>query len=359
MNSFATKEKSLQSFSWYYRRLRSMTVAELAWRCLSLLRDTGDVIRIKAGWLPEGDRFADDSSLLTYKPGFSALPAGWAEGGEKFQGAPDGAARDRLLRKADEVCRNRLSFFDLEAQFLGDPIDWHSDHSAGRRQPLRLSYRIDYRDFATVGDCKLVWEPNRHHQFVVLAQAFVSTGDTAYADKLCELFESWLTQNPFGYGMNWRSPLELGIRLINWVWALDLIRPSGAMSDALWRRVRYAAWLACRDISSKYSQGSSSNNHLIGEAAGVFVAACWFTDFPDAERLRSQSQQILEREILTQSYSDGCTREQAFGYQFFVLQFLTLCALVGSRTGRPMSHTYMERLVQQYRFVGYLAEGGT
>lgn len=349
----------MQSYSWYYRRLRSMTPGEIGWRIQSVLRDAYDMFCIKSGMLPARGHFSAPSTLANFEPGFSVLPESPPERSDESKSFLDADAEDRLRRKANEICENRLSFFDLQGQFLGDPVDWHSDHSAGKRQPLRISHLIDYRDFDTVGDCKLVWEPNRHHQLVVLAQAFHVTRDAAYAEKVCSLFESWLEANPFGYGMNWRSPLELGIRLINWVWALDLIRSSNVMSDDLWQQLRYTAYLMCRDISRKYSQGSSSNNHLIGEAAGVFVAVSYFADFPDARDLQIRSRSILEREILAQSYPDGCTREQALGYQFFVLQFLTLCALVGIRTGHPLSPDYMNRLRRQYRFVSLLAEGGS
>ncbi|MGH8195376.1 MAG: alginate lyase family protein [Woeseiaceae bacterium] len=336
-----------------------MTPGEIGWRIRSTLRDAYDMFCIKSGLLPARNHFSSASTLADFQPVFSVLPENFGNRSGESKSFLDADADNRLRRKANEILENRLSFFDLQGQFMGDPVDWHSDHSAGKRAQLRLSHRIDYRDFATVGDCKLVWEPNRHHQFVVLAQAFHITGDIAYAEKVCGLFDSWLDANPFGYGMNWRSPLELGIRLINWVWTVDLIRSANVMSPELWQKLRYTAYLMCRDISRKYSQGSSSNNHLIGEAAGVFIAASYFVDLPEASDLRSRSRNILEREILAQSYPDGCTREQALGYQFFVIQFLTLCALVGTRTGNPLSSAYLNRLRQQYLFVSLLAEGGS
>ncbi len=335
-----------------------MSPAEVAWRARSALRDAGDLLRLRAGHVPARHLLSDGSTFASFTPGFCVLPSrtGYRE---QLLARLDPAARARLQEKADTVCANRLSFFDLDAQFLGDPVDWHADHSAGKRQEPRPIQLTDYRDFDRVGDCKLVWEPNRHHQLVVLAQAALVTGEPRYAAKALELLESWLDQNPFGYGMNWKSPLELGIRLINWVWTLDLLRLAGAQpGDALWRRVRHAAYLMCREIARKYSRGSSSNNHLIGEAAGVFVAASYFPDFPRAAALRDQALAILETEILAQSYPDGCTREQASGYQLFVLQFFTICMLVAERTGQRVSRAWRERLHQQYRFVKALAEGG-
>jgi hypothetical protein len=35
--------------------------------------------------------------------------------------------------------------------------------------------------------------------------------------------------------MNWRSPLEMGVRLINWVWTLDLIGDADVIDAELTR----------------------------------------------------------------------------------------------------------------------------
>jgi hypothetical protein len=129
---------------------------------------------------------------------------------------------------------------------------------------LNFAESIDYRDFAVTGDAKYVWEPSRHHHLVVLGRAYRASGDPSFADALVEQLGSWLDQSPYGRGMNWRSPLELGIRLINWVWALDLIGESRLLTEGLRTRVLRAIHLHLWDITRKYSRGSSANNHRIG-----------------------------------------------------------------------------------------------
>lgn len=246
---------------------------------------------------------------------------------------------------------NRLSYFDLESIHHGDPINWHRDFSAGIDAPVILSMRTDYRDFKKYGDCKLVWEPNRHHQLVVLGRAYVATNERKYAEKIAELLRSWIDANPFGYGMNWKSPLELGIRLINWTWAIDLVGAADIFDAELWKDILQNVHWAMWDSERKFSRGSSANNHLIGEAAGVFVAASYFGDLPNAKRLRISSKQVLEREIIAQTYADGCTREHAFGYQFFVIQFLLACKRAGEEVGEPFSTSFGNRLLQMFRFL--------
>lgn len=335
-----------------------MSAGELAWRAAGRLRD-GELWGRLALRLEPRPRASDPADAgACADPGFRVcdLRVGeWAvpERSDERQW------RDRLVAHAEQVARHRLSFFDLVDRDLGDPIDWNRDHGSGRKAPLRFAPLVDYRDYRVTGDAKVVWEPNRHHHLVVLGRAYRATGDGRYASAVVEQLESWLAQCPFGRGMNWRSPLELAIRLINWVWAIDLIRESGLVTGKFQSRLRHAAYLHLWEITRKYSRGSSANNHRIGEAAGVFIASSYFRELDRGRRWQRESRQILEAEIITQTYPDGGTREQAVGYHVFVLQFLLLAAIVARKTGEDFPEAYWSRLERMLEFLGILSEGGT
>ncbi len=324
-----------------------MDKAEIIWRIGRLIGDQADVLRCHFRRFPTPNRdrlcefafFEPPFRVAEHQP--PVLEARW---------------QDSLVREAENIVANRLSFFDREDQHLGEPIDWHRDWSAGITGPNRPCTYVDYREQRTFGDCKLVWEPNRHHQLVTLARAFAVTGSRHYAAKICELLESWLDANPFGRGMNWKSPLEIGIRLINWVWAIDLIRDSYRIDDSLWYRIQNAVHYSLWDLRRKFSKGSSANNHLIGEAAGAFVAASYFGHLSNYSALVDECQQILEHEIMSQTYEDGCTREHAFSYQAFVIQFFSICSLVARRLDSPLSDPFHERLQKMYEFLAEISQ---
>ena len=346
----------MQPLKWYYDRLRSMTPEEVTWRVRSELRDSVDRIRIPLGFVPHLQK--GPASVREASPGFSTTrtrPGAWAH--DIADPLISGWAA-RLRVRADAISDNRLSFFNLENVFVGNPIEWNKDHEFGKFVPLRLSQTIDYRDCREAGDAKNVWEPNRHHHLVVLGRAYRAFGNPRYSEAIWRQIDSWIDDNPFGYGMNWRSPLELGIRLINWVWAIDLGRGNAEGSSGISERVRETIWRHIREIARKQSKGSSANNHLIGEAAGIFVGAAYFPDLPDAGKRLEESHAILTREILRQTYGDGCTREQAFGYHLFVLQFLLVAAVVGQRIGMELSRTCLERIEKMLEFAADLSEGG-
>src|SRR5699024_5122650 len=123
-----------------------------------------------------------------------------------------------------------------------------------------------------------LWELSRHQYLTVLAAAFAVTGDDRYANRVADHLKSWWAANPPLRGVNWTSGIELGIRLISWVWIRRLLHDwRGAAelfehnTEALHQIHAHQRWLA-----AFASFGSSANNHVIAEAAGQLVAACAF-----------------------------------------------------------------------------------
>jgi hypothetical protein len=334
-----------------------MTPREIAWRTRSALRDIDDRVRLAARRFPAERRLEVPAAPADIAPiVLCDAPVGvWANA---VPGTPEGEWVDALRRRADAIARHQLTFFSLVDHHLGDPIDWNRDHETGRSAPTGFSGSIDYRDVAVAGDAKVVWEPNRHHHLVVLGRAYRATGELRYAAAAVEQLTSWLDQCPFGHGMNWRSPLEVAIRAINWVWTYDLLRPSGLLDGAAGRRFCRALDLHVWEVSRKYSQGSSANNHLIGEAAGVFVATTYFPWLPHAATLALRSRDILEEQVLAQTYADGGSREQAFGYHLFVTQFFLVAAAIARKASRGFSAAYSSRLERMVEFVAAMAEAG-
>ena len=343
----------MQSLTWYARRLLAMSPAEILWRARCAARDAVDRYTYRSR-----TRRAQACILTNGRPlktGFAA----W-RGGDitREQRACSSEANLNLIRRADAVFAGRLSFFDLVDHDMGAPIDWNRDVKCGRKAQLIFAPLVDYRDYASAGDCKFVWEPNRHHQLVLLGRAYRASSEKRYAAKVVELLESWLDQCPHGEGMNWRSALELGIRLINWVWTYDLISPAGVMTPEFHRRWLQSIYLHLWEIERNYSRGSSAANHLIGEAAGTFIAASYFTELPRAAEWAERARGYMQAAILEQTFPDGGGREQALGYHLFILQFFTLAGWVARETGRDFPEGYWTRLREMMQFMGALTEGG-
>jgi hypothetical protein len=334
-----------------------MSAGEVLWRAQSLARDTVDRYRVPAGRFPGPADAMAAGRRLDDPPAFRVTDMAVGEWARSDSPA-DRQWHARLRQEADAAVRHELTFFDLQRVHLGDPIAWNYEVKAGKPTPITFAPSIDYRDYREVGDCKLVWEPNRHHQLVVLGRAFRASGERRYAEAIVEQMESWLDQCAFGHGMNWRSPLELGVRLINWVWALDLIRESGLVAGRFLERVVHTSYLHAWEITRKLSRGTSGNNHLTGELAGVYVAATYFAQFAHRSEWRSMAAARLEQQLAALAAEDGGWGEHAVGYQLFVLQFFLIVGLTARAVGEDFSQDFWKRLERMLEFVAALLEGG-
>ena len=192
----------MQTFNWYYNRLKAMSPGEIAWRMRSSLRD-----RIDKLLLSKRQRRREIGSYLNGKLQSNVcnfhvcdIAVGTKEG---FNRKEDNQILQykSLMVRAMNVTKHKLDFFDLKDVFLGNPTIWNRDHKLNIDTPIVFSPALDYRDINIVGDCKFVWEPNRHHQLVVLARAYRLSGDVKFAKAVTEQLDSWLNQNPYGLGI--------------------------------------------------------------------------------------------------------------------------------------------------------------
>lgn len=228
--------------------------------------------------------------------------------------------------------------------------DWNRDPLTGCSIGLRFGLFIDFRSLSGNVDVKYLWEVNRHVWWLPLAQAWALTADARYLSRLRGLLVTWLDQCPYPLGPNWSSPVEHGIRLIVWsmVWQLvggfdsklfdghDGERLRSHWLDSIHQHMRFAL-----DNESLFS---SANNHLIGEAAGVFVASHTWPRWPTTQGMRSHAKATLEREVLRQFGQDGMNLEQAICYHKFALQFVVAAALCGRAHGDALSAVVIDRV---------------
>ncbi|TLY16911.1 MAG: hypothetical protein E6K69_03090, partial [Nitrospirae bacterium] len=73
---------------------------------------------------------------------------------------------DHIVAAAEEARRGRFCLLGYPALSFGDPVDWHLDPLSGRRAPLAHWSQLNRPDPELVGDCKVVWELNRHQWLV-------------------------------------------------------------------------------------------------------------------------------------------------------------------------------------------------
>lgn len=275
----------------------------------------------------------------------------WIHCGRHIEAAPYAAAAER-------IAHGRLDVFALADVQMGLPPRWNRDPKTGIEAPLSFGKLLDYRDPDRVGDIKYLWEPNRHLQFVTLAQAYALTRKKKYLDALVEQLESWFLACPCGAGANWSSALEAGIRLVNWSIAWQLVGGHEALEAGTRRRWLESVYQHARFVRHWFSTHSSANNHLLGEATGLFVAALTWPHWPEASDWLFTSKKILEREAMRQVAPDGVSREQALWYQQFVLDMLLVALLSGRANGQRFPAAFESRVEAMIDFIACIMDAG-
>jgi heparinase II/III-like protein len=330
---------------WRLNRLRCMTPAEVSHRVLRALSMRAE----RAGLV---------GSEAVPPPDLATTPRAWVHtAAANVEAAP-------YLAAAERIAAGKLDVFALRNVDLGSPPRWNRDPKTGVEAPLRFGKLLDYRNSRLVGDIKYLWEINRHLHLVTLAQAYALSRDVRYFHVIRQHLDSWFASCPYGKGPNWSSALEAAIRLINWSVTWQFLGGAhsplfeGAENARFRRRWLESVYQHARFVRGHFSAHSSANNHLIGEAAGLFVAALTWPHWPGARAWLQVAKAILEREALLQNAPDGVNREQAVSYQQFVLDFLLLSLLAGKGHGRPFSAAFEARIEAMIEYLACIMDAG-
>ncbi|MEV8588276.1 alginate lyase family protein [Streptomyces sp. NPDC051180] len=327
------------SAGWYLRRLSRMGPREVGGR-------VGDTLRRRRWRSARPVRPEVTGARFT-----ALLPPG------TIAAVPPDAAK-RLVAEADRLMAGRGEFFGVERDDLVDP-DWWYDPKTGRRAPWGYAFDVPYRDEEAVGDIKQIWEPSRHQYLTVLAAAYALTGDDRYAERVAEHLRSWWGANAPLRGVHWTSGIELGIRLLSWVWvrrlldgwpgAAGLFEENPVALTQIWHHQR---WLAAFP-----SRGSSANNHVIAETAGQFAAACAFGWFPSSARWRADALRSLERQLRANTHLSGLNRELATEYHGLVLELGLAAVAEADAAGVPVPSTVRVVLLRMTDALAAVVDG--
>lgn len=178
---------------------------------------------------------------------------------------------------------------------------------------------------ALKSDIRLRWEPAR----LQLASTFFAwesyrsatargrlSGDAAKA-----LILSWIKDNPFPHGDNYRSSMECALRIPVMFYALKQLKYLRSRDRD---RILQTINLHARMVANGLSLYSSLGNHTITEAVGLVFAGSMYRLERTGRSWLDTGIRILQSEIEHQILEDGGPAEQSLGYHRFVLDLYWL-----------------------------------
>ncbi|MGA7237187.1 MAG: alginate lyase family protein [Bryobacteraceae bacterium] len=251
-----------------------------------------------------------------------------------------------VVRLAEGVLARRFPLLGYEIE-TGPKIDWRCDYVSGKSSGVDYFRGVPYLDFERVGDHKVVWELNRHQHLVLLAQAWRLTGRPEFLRDIEAQLEGWWGENPYGYGINWASALEVAFRALSWIWVFHLA--GDTLSEQFRRRLLDSLYLHGRHISGNLSVYFSPNTHLMGEAVALHAIGVLFPEFPRARRWRREAADMVRAQMRAQVQADGSHFEHSSYYHVYALDMLVFSASI-----EPMPADYIEGLTRMAEYLDAL-----
>jgi len=188
-----------------------------------------------------------------------------------------------------------------------------------------------------------------------VAQAYALTRGGQVSRVLQEQLESWIGACPYGRGPNWWQRARGGDQtdqlVIAWQLAGGAAAPFFAGSDGARFKRRWldSVYEHARFVHGYFSRHSSANNHLIGEAAGLYIAGLTWPCVQAARVAPRGAPDPRARGAAAEFRGWGQSRA-ALCYQQFVLDFLLLALLAGRSAGERFSAAYEQRVAAMLEF---------
>lgn len=218
-----------------------------------------------------------------------------------------------------------------------EPIDWHIDIRSGYRSELQPGNKIAYGKVEGV-DLKVTGDMSRCYALPQLAIAWRETNDNRFRDEAIAQMLDWLAANPTGVGPGWRANMNVAIRVVNWITALDLLFDGVAPADSRHRNAldlieeSLRAHLHSIAANLEFAEGQYHPNHYIANLIGLLsVSGRTRETEPSAPAWERLAWRELRVEIQRQVAEDGVDFEGSTAYHAFVLEMLTSGILLSAR----------------------------
>jgi len=240
--------------------------------------------------------------------------------------------KSQAVRRAEAILAGKwesLGFcFDVS-----NGVDWHFDPRSDFRWPR--GFYADVPVYSSHVDVKYVWELGRQQYAVELAQGWLLGGRGEFAEHARDVMLSWISHNPLYEGVHWASALELAMRSISWIWTLATLHTWDGWSAGELQTIADSLADHAEHLEHHLSLYSSPYNHLVGEATALLLIALVLPECDSADRWRDRARSVLEVHAPRQFHADGFSVEQATGYHFYTLGFLSMAITAGRLMGEP------------------------
>jgi hypothetical protein len=257
----------------------------------------------------------------------------------------DGEKCTKLLSSADRICRHEFDLLGSGPVKFGESIPWHKDFKSGHTWPTRFHKTLWVYNPWDHSDVKVPWELSRFQHLPLLGKAWWLSGDERYSEEAASEMRDWIRKNPTGFGVNWKCPMDVAIRAVNWIHAWAMFSDSSAFSDEDWKNLLTALYRHGQFVRSNLEYHVAvRGNHYLSNLAGLAFLGCVFADTPEGREWRKFAREQLKVEMEFQVLPDGVNQEMSTSYHRLVLElFLWSAGVLAAGDGDAAPYWRVEK----------------
>lgn len=268
-----------------------------------------------------------------------------------------------LIAQADTYVQNCFSI-------LGSPlknyaiIPWHTDirlQAENSTAQSEFDWRAYFKDVKicsgtdqTTKDIKVPWELSRLHHFFILGQAYNLSSNEKYAETFVRHYEDWLAHNSFLLGANWACPMDVAIRSINIIWALELFKESRTVSQEFLQKITESLYDHFHYLENNWEiYDLRTSNHYFSDLIGYFYLCYYFYDLPQVPQRAEWCFQELLSEFKKQIFDEGADYEGSTSYHGLITEIVYHFYLLAPKMGFAFDQSFIEKLSRMFSFIDW------
>ncbi len=273
-----------------------------------------------------------------------------------------------LLTQAFEITNNNFTILGSSKRSF-TYLPWHSDirlaqtdekNSYFDRELFYKEILITYgTDKNLIKDIKVPWELSRLQHFFVLGAAYQKRADSAYVRTFIDHFNDWYKNNSFLLGPNWVCPMDVGIRAVNIIWALALLKDSPELSLDFLQTITgslYDHFVYLEQNWEKYDDLKTSN-HYLSDLIGYFYLCYYFSDFAAIAKKTQWCYQELLTEFEKQIFDEGTDYEGSTAYHVLITEIFYHFYMLGQKMGFVFPDSFIIKLKRMFTFIDWCKAG--
>ena len=270
---------------------------------------------------------------------------------------------DNLIEKADSYEQKK---FDLlgsgETSF--ESIAWHTDFRL-QKQSQTADYTYDstayYKDIVVMPgqseklakDIKIPWELSRFQHIWVLAHAYKQTGDQKYAQAFYQQTASWLDENHYLLGPNWKCPMDVGIRALNWIVGFSFFSDA-PMDESFWQRFVCSLYDHMIYLEHNWEiYDHRTSNHYLSDLIGYFYLCYFFSDLAGVQQKAEWCYQELLHEFDKQIFEEGADYESSTNYHQLVTEIFYHFYILAPALGFVLPDIFIQKFKRMFDFIDW------